>query len=223
MAQIFVSHSGKDKDLVDFLSRAFATTQVRGVFKEFDAITDGPANAPGIIADIRASSAFFILLSKNVEDRRHTRDWVGWESGAMAMAAFQNNKDVWVLESITEAPYLSVVVPHLRHYVCFNPVDPYWQAYLTKVITSYDDSHLLKAASAGAAAGAVLAEESAGVGAIVGAGAALLLAAISSNRPSGILFQCPHCSSVYSVHLSAQWLRCPVCNNRWQTYFFKTP
>ena len=38
MAQIFVSHSAKDKELVSFLSSAFAPTQVRVVFEEFEAI-----------------------------------------------------------------------------------------------------------------------------------------------------------------------------------------
>ena len=38
MAQIFISHSGKDKDLVAFFSRAFASTQVKAVFAEFEAI-----------------------------------------------------------------------------------------------------------------------------------------------------------------------------------------
>lgn len=221
MAQIFVSHSAKDKELVELVELAFAATQVRGIFKEFDAFTNGPANAPGIISDIQQSSAFFILLGKHVEERKHTRDWVGWESGAMAMAAFQNNKDVWVLESFAEAPKLSVVIPHLRHYVCLNHADPYWQAYLIKIVASYDDSHLLKAMSAGAAAGAALADENAGTGAILGAGAALLLAGISSTTPRGIIFQCPGCYSVYAVHLSAAWLRCPVCNSRWRTYFLK--
>ena len=45
MAQIFVSHSAKDRDLVALLSRAFAATKVKGVFEEFEAILNGPANA----------------------------------------------------------------------------------------------------------------------------------------------------------------------------------
>jgi len=35
VAQIFVSHSAKDRDLVALLSRAFAATKVKGVFEEF--------------------------------------------------------------------------------------------------------------------------------------------------------------------------------------------
>jgi hypothetical protein len=38
MAQIFVSHSAKDKELVSFLSKAFSSTNVKAVFEEFEAI-----------------------------------------------------------------------------------------------------------------------------------------------------------------------------------------
>jgi len=45
MAQIFVLHSSKDKDLLALLARVFAATKVKGVFEEFGAILKGPATA----------------------------------------------------------------------------------------------------------------------------------------------------------------------------------
>ena len=56
MAQILVFHSAKDKDLVAFLSKAFASTPVKAFFEEFEAILKGPANAWRIAQDIRQSS-----------------------------------------------------------------------------------------------------------------------------------------------------------------------
>jgi hypothetical protein len=38
MAQIFVSHSSQDRELVDLLARAFGATKVRAIYEEFDAI-----------------------------------------------------------------------------------------------------------------------------------------------------------------------------------------
>jgi hypothetical protein len=213
MAQIFVSHSSKDKESVALLERAFASTNVKALFEEFQAILKGPADAARIAIDIRQSNAVFVLLGKHAEELRHTRDWIGWESG-FAAAAGEMNRDIWVLEPITEADGLSVVIPHLRHYVCFDPRHERAQGDLTQIIASYDDSHFLKAMSAGAVTGGVV---GAGAGALLGAGAGLVLAAFSSaNRPSGALFRCPRCLSVYSVHLCANWMRCPVCNSRWQ-------
>jgi hypothetical protein len=217
MAQIFVSHSSKDTESRTLLANAFASTQVKAIFKEFDAIVTGPATASQIGNDIRHSNAVFILLGRNVEALKHTRDWIGYEAGYSARDALETNKDIWVMEPITEANDLSVVIPHLRHYVCFNPAVAPWQAYLTQIITSYDDSHFLKAMTGGAATGAVLAPENVLGGMAIGAFSGMLLAALSSStRPSGTPFQCPKCLSIYAVHLCSNWMRCPVCNGRWQ-------
>jgi hypothetical protein len=212
VAQIFVSHSSKDMELVALLSRAFAATKVKGVFEEFDALLKGPANAQRIAQDVRESNAVFVLLGKNVEELKHTRDWVGYESGVSAAAAFQSNKDIWVMESITDLENLSVVIPHLRHYVSFDPAHNWWQGYLTQIISSYDNSHVLNAMTAGAATGGVIGE---GVGALWGAGIGLFLAAMTAPmKPVGVPINCPQCASSYSVHLAAPRMRCPVCNVR---------
>lgn len=212
MSQIFVSHSSKDKELVGLLSRAFAATQVKGVFEEFEAITKGPANAKQIAQDVRESNAVFVVLGPNVEGLKHTRDWVGWESGVSAGVALQTNKDVWVMESLADFDKLSVVIPHLRHYVCFDPSNQWWQGYLTQIISSYDNSHVLKVVSATAATGAAIGE---GVGALWGAGVGLVLAAMAApTKPVGFPINCPQCASSYSVHLASPRMRCPVCNAR---------
>lgn len=212
MAQIFVSHSAKDVELVSFLSKAFAPTQVRAVFEEFEAILKGPPNAAKIANDIRQSNAVFLLLSNTIEQLKHTRDWISWEAGAAGLAALQTNKDVWVLEPVADMEKLSIVVPHFRYYVRFDPNQPKWQSYLTQIVSSYDDSHFLKAISIGAATGGAIGE---GVGALWGAGAGLLLAAMASNtRPAGLPIHCPQCASSYSVHLDQPRMRCPVCNTR---------
>jgi hypothetical protein len=156
MAQIFVSHSAEDKELVALLSKAYAATSVRAVFEEFEPILKGPANAARIAQDIRQSNAAFVWLGKHVEGLKHTRDWLGWERGVAAATAMETNKDVWVTESIAETDGLSVIVPHLHHYVCFDRAKEFWQGYLTQIILSYDDSHFLKVISAGAATGAAL-------------------------------------------------------------------
>jgi hypothetical protein len=210
MAQIFISHSAKDTELVTFLSKAFASTGVKAVFEEFEAILKGPANAARIAADIRQSNAVFVLLSRSVESLKHTRDWVGWEAGAAGITALETNKDIWVLEPVDDIERISIVVPHFRHYVAFDPNRPKWQGYITQVVNSYDDSHVLKGISLGAATGGVIAE---GAGALWGAGAGLLLALMTANtRPAGLPITCPECSSTYNVHLDQPRMRCPVRN-----------
>lgn len=209
MAQIFISHSSKDKKPVEFLNRAFASSNVQAKYEEIEAITHGPRNAAQIKADIAASNAIFVVLGANAEKLKHTRDWMGWETGA----AGGTNKDVWVLEASEDTPQLSIVIPHLRHYVCFQYTDV-WLGYLRTVVQSYDDSHIFKLVTVGAGVGGVIAESP--VGALIGGGLALLLAANIQTRPTGLPIVCPICHSFYSVHTATAVMRCPVCNNRLQ-------
>lgn len=93
MAQTFVSHIAKDREFIDALARAFAATKVKAIYEEFEAIQQGPANAPRILQHISQSNAVFVVIGKHVEDRKHTRDRVGLESGAAAGMALQANKE----------------------------------------------------------------------------------------------------------------------------------
>ena len=207
MAQIFVSHSSKDAKPIDFVNRAFASTNVSAKYEEIEAIVSGRRTAEEIRIDIQQSNAVFVLLGEHVEAQKHTRDWVAWESGVAA------NKDVWVFEAAEDTGRISVVIPRIQHLVRFQYSDP-WLAYIRSIISSYDDSHLLKAAIAGAGTGAAFAaKKDTGMGVILGAGAGLVLAAMNSQtRPSGLPVLCPACRSFYSVHLCEPAMRCPVCN-----------
>ena len=213
MAQIFVSHSAKDRHLVDLFTRAFASTRVRAIYEEFEAIVHGPATGHRVTSHISQANAIFIVLGRNVEQLKHTRDWVAFESGVAAGSALQANKDVWVFETVAETDSLSIVIPRLQHYVCLDHNDERWQAYLTQIINSYDDSHVLTAMATGGLAGAAATKKP--EGALIGIGAGLLLAAITQQaRPAGVAVRCPQCTSVYNAHLALQRMRCPVCNTR---------
>src|SRR6476659_6845636 len=114
MAQIFISHSAKDAKPIEFLNKAFASSNVQAKYEEIEAIATGRRTAAQIRADIAVSNAIMVVLGPNAETLRHTRDWIAWESGNAA------NKDVWVLEAFEDSAKLSVVIPHLRHYVGFH-------------------------------------------------------------------------------------------------------
>ena len=53
MAQIFVSHSKDDKDLVDFFSKAVKGTKVKAVFEEFERSHTGEIMTHKIIQDVK--------------------------------------------------------------------------------------------------------------------------------------------------------------------------
>jgi hypothetical protein len=205
MAQIFISHSAKDKELINFLSNAGASTKVKLVFEEFEKLVVGPVGSDKIKQDIHSSNAVFIVLSRNVDQTPYTRDWVVWESGI----ASSSNKDVWIIEEAPEIGQLSIVIPHLRHFVILLRNDNFL-SYMIKILESYDDSHVLGTIAAGAGAGAFLG----GAGALVGAVAGLIMSDKTKNRPTGITIKCVQCSSSYQLHYpeGLQYFRCPVCN-----------
>jgi len=205
LAQIFISHSAKDTQPLEFLNRAFATTNVQAKHEEIEAIVSGSRTALQIRADISASHAIMVLLGPHADALKHTRDWVVWESGN----ASGIGKDIWVLEAFEDSPNLSVVIPHLRHYVGFHYTDP-WLIYLRQIIASYDDSQAIKTLATTTGLGALLGE---GPGALIGGGIGLLLAASTQPKaPPGLPMTCPQCRSFYNAHISAPAMRCPVCN-----------
>jgi hypothetical protein len=215
MAQIFISHSAKDKKIVEFINRVFASTKVEAKYEEIEAILDGRRTAPQIAVDIGRSNAVFILLGENVEKLRHTERWVLWESGV----AGANNKEIWVLEAREDHGKISVSIPHLHHDVCFEYSDP-WLAYIRAIVFSYDDSHVLPALSAGFATG--IATESPAAGILAGGIVALLLAGNKQGPPAGLMaILCTHCQSVYRIHRDPAWnlMRCPVCNTQLQLQY----
>ncbi len=207
MAQIFISHSARDGDLVNFFSKAGAGTKVKLVFEEFEKIVSGSITSLQIGDDIKQSQAVFVILSPHVEAVVHTRDWVVWETGV----ATQNNKDIWVFERLSESGRISVVTPQLRHYVVYEPNDNYL-GYIRKIIESYDDSHVLGTVLVSAGLGVLVAAT--GGGALLGGMAGLVLSDKTAGRPTPIQRQCVRCSSAYHVHLpqGVEKSRCPVCN-----------
>ncbi len=163
-------------------------------------------SADKIERDIQTSNAVFVLLSENVENLKHTRDWVGWECGTA------KNKDIWVFEPSETLGKVRVVVPRFNHYFLLERTDE-WRKYLRSIIESYDDSHVIPALSASTAGGALLNEKDRGGGAAVGLVvglAGLLLHSIT--KPSyGIDVKCLKCFSNYKIHRYGNF-RCAVCN-----------
>lgn len=206
MAQIFVSHSQRDKDIVHFFLEAFAGTKVKPLLEELEQEPPTGVTAEKIESDIQSSNAVFLLLSENVENLKHTRDWMSWECGAA------RNKDIWVFEPFESLGKIRIVVPRLNHYVLFERTDE-WRKYLRSIIQSHDDSHVIPTLAATTGGGALLNEKDRGSGAAVGFAVGLAgLLLHSMSRPSfGIDARCWKCCSNYKVYRFGNF-RCVVCN-----------
>ena len=209
MAQIFVSHSQRDEEIISFFLKAFAGTNVKPILQEFEKEPPSGITAEEITRNIEKSNAVFVLLSERVETLEHTRDWIVWESGRA------RNKDIWVFEPFESLHRIKVVIPHFKHYARFVKTGD-WRKYLRSVIESYDDSHVITTLSAGAGIGAALNEKDRGEGAAVGLMVSIAgLILHSVTKPSfGYPVRCLKCPSNYSIHLpdGVTEFRCPNCN-----------
>lgn len=216
MAQIFISHSSHDKEIISHFAKAFSGTKVKAVFEEFEKMLGNHINQAKIKQDIEASNAVFILLSEKASSLKHTRDWVVWESGV------GSNKDIWVFEPISDSAKISIVIPRLNHLVLYD-LHEIWQTYIRTIVQSYDDSHVLASVLAGSIEGAAIAHgnskkknksDAATAGALVGGVGALLLSQLSVKKPTAPSLFCNKCASIYQLHLGdySRPFRCPVCN-----------
>ena len=187
------------------MAQAFAGTRVRGVYKEFDGCAGKIVTGSEVLGDVVAANALFVLLGDYVQSLAHTRDWVAMEAGAA------RGQHVWVFEAPQVAGRMDVAIPGVNHYMVFDPTNCRHIRYVSRVIASYDDSHVLPTVVVGAGLGAAVGR---GQGAVVGAIGSALLSGLIHDRPAGRDVVCAACHGRYSVHPPeemARW-RCPVCN-----------
>lgn len=222
MAQIFISHSQKDKEIISLFTKAFSVTSVISKFEELEKLCGQKIDQENIRNDIKRSGAVFILLSENVNNIPHTRDWITWESGVAS------NKDVWVFELKDDFNKIKVLIPKINHFVVFNITDG-WIPYIRKIIESYDKpplrSTVLKGTAMGLGVSALVNQsvrkkadrkENNLAGAFIGGVGALLVSLTGKERPNGTEIMCKSCGSSYRLHIvinDGARFRCPVCNH----------
>ena len=206
MAQIFISHSKKDKEVIHFFLEAFAGTKVKPHLEELEKEIPTGVNAQKIEKDIQTSNAVFVLLTENVENIKHTRDWITWECGTAL------NKPIWIFEPYESLGKISVVVPRFNHYALFQLTEE-WRKYLRVIIESYDDSYILPTLSTTTGGGALLNEKDRLAGATNGFtfGLGLLLLKHITKPSFGINVRCGKCNSNYKIHQYG-YFRCAICN-----------
>ena len=208
MVQIFISHSAKDEQGISFFAKVFSTTNVKAIFEEYEKLTGLPINSKKIQEDINKSECIFILLDENIEQNKHTRDWVSWECGYGS----QNNKDVWVFEKQKDYEKITLVTPSLKHYVRYNP-DDNWFHYIQTIIKSYDNSNVNKNTLLGTTIGGIISDDEDKIAGLV-LGAFLGNALSKKNlKVIGEKVKCIYCLNSYIVHVpKLHPFRCPVCN-----------
>ncbi len=112
--EIFVSHSSRDSNGIDFLRSLCTATGVKAHFYSWDGVN--PPHGRTIRERIEESDSLFVLLSPELEDNDASIAWVGFEVGVAVGLA----RPVWVLERQMDSnhpPIVKIPVPGLTGYL----------------------------------------------------------------------------------------------------------
>ena len=129
MAQIFVSHSQRDRDIRASFDSIFARTNARSICMEFEEVYSPPWQS--IRNEIGASEAVFLLLGPNIRSSIYTQNWVAFEVGLAC--AF--GKEVWVFEQ--KGSYIEFPIPYLTDYMIYYLEDRNHFDYVRRIIEGY--------------------------------------------------------------------------------------
>lgn len=109
--QIFISHSAKDREIINFFTKKFDDTGVKPVLMEYEKWSrSGKPNWMWIKDELKKSKALFLLLTKNIVKKEQTQNWVAFEIGVAA--ASEPPIPVYVFKE----QKVDFAVPYVNHY-----------------------------------------------------------------------------------------------------------
>jgi hypothetical protein len=112
---IFISHSGKDREIVDAIVGSFNDTGVQPILVEDTAWRkEQEPNWLWIKNQIVNSQALFVILIKGLVAQEHTQNWVAFEIGLAA--GCDPPKPVCMIAS----EHVRFPVPYLNHYFPYS-------------------------------------------------------------------------------------------------------
>ncbi|MFH0897568.1 MAG: TIR domain-containing protein, partial [Candidatus Bathyarchaeota archaeon] len=117
LRQVFVSHSSKDKELIDVYRSYFDDAGVKPIFMEYERWSrKGEPNWKWINRHIKESDALWVILTRNVVDLKspQTQNWVSYEIGVTSACEPRKPVYVWMEEPI------NFLVPYLDHYIPYS-------------------------------------------------------------------------------------------------------
>ncbi|MBA7501459.1 hypothetical protein ES706_00029 [subsurface metagenome] len=207
MTSIFISHSQKDVETLNYFNNLFGGTLIKAIRAEFERYERPPWTA--IKNWVNESSAVFLLLGPNLRGSIFTSNWVSFEVGL----ACQARKSVWIFEQVKEP--VDFPVPYLTNYMLYDPASRVSFERIQEIVQSYDSTPQLAGAALGALLGAAFVAVVAGKkGTIPGAFIGGVIGASLTRKTSyGIQIKCPHddCGISFMLHTKVDNFLCPTC------------
>jgi hypothetical protein len=126
--EAFLSHSRKDKELVNRIYKACSRAEIKPNIAEFEKLGTTRLTAENIVEMIHRSRMFLLFLTPNVMNSVYTQNWVNFELGCAYGARTrpaQILKDVYVFEPFDQIQF---PISYLDYYVLIDPSqEPHWE------------------------------------------------------------------------------------------------
>jgi len=128
--QAFLSHSNKDKGIVNNIFKLCQRAKIKPNIAEFEEIQSGKLGSKEIRDMIDKSELFFLFLSENVVNEKdygktiYTQNWVNFELGCVYAQKKEKKKLIYILEPFNQ---LHFPIPYLDYYILLDPdFQPHW-------------------------------------------------------------------------------------------------
>lgn len=202
MANIFISHSRRDEDLVTAMAKILRNIGHDPIIEEFIPEEEKePVPYEEIRKNVSVSNFVFLFLTDNIVATEYTHNWVAFEVGLTASA----QKRLFVFERAgVPVPY---PIPYLTDYMIFDAAST---NDLLNIQTLSKKLAEIPKDVVGAGMGALLGLPFGPIGLILGGLAGGVLGASASEEILKV--QCPHCSVSFNYY-SPQYYKfsCPAC------------
>jgi hypothetical protein len=113
---VFVSHSSKDEKLIRLVELAFDDRDIKPYFAKNR--IEGKNPVEKIVEAISNSKYFFALVTSNVVNDTHTRDWVNFEIGVAK--AFNKKIFVWIDKGVSADKKYPQLLENVTDYNSFD-------------------------------------------------------------------------------------------------------
>jgi len=181
--EAFISHSRKDKELVNRIYKTCSRARITPNIAEFEEMEEGKLNAQDIASMIRRSRLFILFLTSNAMESIYNQNWITYEVAfAHGMKTTSTRAvDIYIFEPFDQ---LEFPIPYLDYYILYDPYeDPHWE-YIKGLLTSERDywSSIFPA-----------------------------LWGIERLTYEGTLVECSECNTRYTLLSNVEVFLCPTC------------
>lgn len=201
MATIFISHSKKDRELVEAIAKMLRNVGQTPIIEEYI-----PKDAKEVVPyeeirkNVEFSDYIFLFLTESVTMTEYTKNWVIFEVGLTA----RDKKRLFVFTR--KGDTINFPIPYVTDFMLFDPKDPRDILDIQKLAKDISKLH---PGIPGGIIGAILGAPFGPAGLVIGVLAGGAIGASTAEAPKKIT--CSRCNVTFNYYSDIRNFPCPCC------------